>query len=402
MILPENALELVLEHVSPLEEISRPLDKALGFCLAEEVRADRDMPPADRSAMDGYAVRASDVSRCPRDLRLVGEVAAGSEACPNVEPGTCVRIFTGANVPHGADAVVMVEQTIENGEFVTFRSGVKPGANILRRAEDAKEGALLLSRGTVLDALQVGACAAVGKATVSVHRRPRVAVLCTGEELRDIDACVREHELRNSNGPALCAALERWGYANGSYRTVADDAALLISELRRAAAKYDVIILTGGVSVGKYDFVPEAVTHIGATVLFHGVAMKPGKPTLYATLPGNRHIFGLPGNPLSAMTAFHEFALPALRRLSGVPREGCRPFLRVPAASDVVSKGGRVRFMLARLVWEEAGASAVPVESHSSSDLVAGGRADGVFAIPADERTLPAGSRVAFRPWRPL
>jgi molybdopterin molybdotransferase len=172
--------------------------------------------------------------------------------------------------------------------------------------------------------------------------------------------------------------------------------------MKQAAEAYDVIVLTGGVSVGKYDFVPEAVGRIGATVRFHGVAMKPGKPTLYATMPGNRHIFGLPGNPLSAMTAFYEFALPALRRMSAVPRDECRPSFRVAVASQITAKGGRVRFMLARLVWGDAGASAVPVESHSSSDLVAGGRADGVIAVPADARKLSAGSPVDFRPWRPL
>jgi molybdopterin molybdotransferase len=402
MITPEQAWRIVLRYVRPLRAVATPLRRAAGLCLAEEVRSDRDQPPADRSAMDGYAVRSADLARAPCSLRLVGEVSAGSAARPRVVPGTCVRILTGAGVPSGADAVVMVERTREGRRSVEFLSSAEPGANILRRGEDARKGERLLRKGAVLRAAQIGVCAAVGKARIKAHPRPRVAVLCTGAELRDAGDKVRPHEIRNSNGPALCAALELSGFAGAAHRCAPDDPRRLAALLQSPAAHRDLVILTGGVSVGRYDFVEESAKKAGATIRFHGVAMKPGKPILYATLPRGRHLFGLPGNPLSAMTGFYEFALPALLRLSGLPPDQCRPALRLPLRSPLASKGDRVRFTLARLSWEQGGPHLDPIGSRSSADLVSGGRADGVIAVPAGVTALGAGDRVAFRPWRAL
>ena len=402
MISPEKAFRIVVRHVRPLESVQMSSERALGFCLAEEVRADRDMPPADRSAMDGYAVRASDLSSTPRIRALVGEVAAGSSARPRVRPGTCVRILTGANVPPGADTVVKIEQTQGNNGVVTFQAPVQRGANILRRGEDAGRKTVLLRKGAVLTSPQIGICAAVRKTEVRVHRHPRVAILCTGEELRNVREKVRSHESRNSNGPALCAALVDRGYDNVTQGVSPDNRELLSSKLKGMLAKYDMVLLTGGVSVGKYDFVPEAVERVGATVRFHGVTMKPGKPLLYATFGDNRHIFGLPGNPLSSMTGFHEFALPALRRLSGFSVKDCRPSLYLPLASSVTRKGERTWLVLARLLQQADGTRAMPLKSHSSADLAAGGRADGVVVVPTPVRCIEAGSVVEFRPWRSL
>ncbi len=352
--------------------------------------------------MDGYAVRSADLRLAPCSLRLAGEVAAGSAARPSVAPGACVRILTGANIPPGADTVVMVEQTREERGAVAFFSRSEASANILRRREDARKGETLLRKGTVLRAAQVGVCAAVGKARVKVFPRPRVAVVCTGAELRDAGAKVRSHEVRNSNGPALCAALALSGHAGATHRRAPDDPKRLTALLRRLTARCDVLILTGGVSVGRYDFVEESAKSAGAKIRFHGVAMKPGKPILYATFPRRRHLFGLPGNPLSAMTGFYEFALPALLRMSGLPPDRCRPALRLPLRSPLASKGGRVHCMLARLFWDEDGPQLEPVDSRSSADLASGGRADGVIVVPAHVTALGAGNVVAFRPWRAL
>jgi len=400
LITPKEALSIVFECVRPLKATRKPLDEALGCCLAEDVVADRDLPPANRSVMDGYAVRSSDVAKCPCTLRLIGEVAAGSAARPRVRPGTCVRVLTGANIPPGADAVVMVEQTDAADGLVTFQRKVPAGSNIRIRGEEAKRGAVLLSKKTVLGPAQIGLCAAVGKAELKVYARPDIAVLCTGLELRPVGARVRAHELRNSNGPALLAALRSRGYTNISLEVVPDDVGALTLRIEHAAEKRNVVLVTGGVSVGKYDFVPEAVAQIGATVRFHGVAMKPGKPLLYATLSGNRHIFGLPGNPLSAMTGFHEFVLPALRRMSGMPVKKCRPSMRLPLDRALRSRKGRVECVLAQLLWKKKGPLVRPLKSHGSADLVAGARADGVVVVPASVQELPAGSLVEFRPWR--
>lgn len=402
MLTPDAAWALVLEHARPLKTVTVPLAEAVGLRLAAEVRADRDLPPADRSSMDGYAVRHDDLRQVPCILRVVGEVAAGSSARPRVLAGTCVRIFTGANLPPGADTVVMVEQTVEHGGKVTIRSPEKLGANVRRRGEDARKGAILLARGTALYAGQVGVCAAVGKASVRVHPRPRTTILCTGTELRSAGDLVRSHETRNSNGPALCAALALWGFPGTTFTVVADRQSALLAALRRAAKNHDVVLFTGGASVGDYDFVRESVEAAGAKIRFHGVAMKPGKPTLYATMGGNRHVFGLPGNPLSALTAFHEFALPALLRLAGGTPEACRPAWRLPLAEAVESESGRVRCHLARLVAGAGGFTVAPVRSVSSADLAAAGRADGVVLLPPGDRRWAAGEPVVFRPWRPL
>jgi molybdopterin molybdotransferase len=402
MLTPDAAWATVLAHARPLKTVTVPLAEAVGLRLAAEVRADRDLPPAARSSMDGYAVRHDDLRQLPCTLLVIGEVAAGSPARPRVEPGTCARIFTGANLPRGADTVVMVEQTEERNGLVTNRSSEKRGLNIRRRGEDARKGAVLLARGTALYAGQVGVCAAVGKASVRVHPRPRTTILCTGTELRSVDDRVRSHETRNSNGPALCAALALWGFPGTKFTVVADRPSALLAALRRAVKKYDVVLFTGGASAGDYDFVRESVEAAGARIRFHGVAMKPGKPTLYATMGNNRHVFGLPGNPLSALTAFHEFALPALLRLAGAAPETCRPAWRLPLAEAVESESGRVRCHLARLVAGPNGLTVAPVRSVSSADLAAAGHADGVVLLPPEDRNFPVGEPVVFRPWRPL
>jgi molybdopterin molybdotransferase len=402
LITPEKALSIVLECVRPLKVTRKLLGDALGHCLAENVLADRDIPPADRSVMDGYAVRSYDLAKRPCTLRLIGEVAAGSDSRPRVRAGTCVRVLTGANVPPGADAVVMVEQTKEAEGLVTFQDKVPAGTDIRRQGQEAKRGAVLLSKETILGPVQIGLCAAVGKAELKVYSRPDVAVLCTGEELRAVGDSVRAHELRNSNGPALLAALRNCGYAGVGVEVVPDDVRALTGKVKQATSKHHVLVLTGGVSVGKYDFVPEAVARINATIRFHRVAMKPGRPTLYATLAGNRHIFGLPGNPLSAMTGLHEFVLPALRRMSGVPRKECRPSVRLPLSRSLCTNGERVKFMLAQLLWNKAGPSVRPVKFRGSADLVAGAKADGVVVVPSGRQELPAGTLVDFRPWRAL
>ncbi len=398
----KKALEIVLGHVRPLTSHRTALGEALGSYLAEDIRADRDSPPTDRSAMDGFAVRASDLAKVPRDLRLIGEVAAGSAKRPRITPGACVRILTGASVPPGADAVVKVEDTVEHDGTVTFLVAAKRGANIRIRGEEVAKAQLVLSKGTVLTAPRIGLCASVGKATVKVYGRPGVAVLCTGRELRAPAAAVRPHELRDSNGPALLAALGGAGINRTSYRIVQDDPKTLAARLKTATAGYDVVIVTGGVSVGKYDFVPQAVAKIGAKVRFHGIAMKPGKPQLYATLSRNRHIFGLPGNPLSVLTGFGELVAPAIRRMSGLDAKACHATLRLPVSRAVKSKTTRAAFVLGKLISSSNGLRIRPLTSHGSADLVAGAQADGVFAVPQGVGKISAGELVDFTLWRSI
>ena len=398
---PDKAWQTILDHTSPLAPAPRALAAALNHVLAEPIRADRDLPPANRSAMDGYAVRAADLRQCPVVLRLVGEVAAGSAARPPVRPGTCVRVLTGGNVPPGADSVVIQEEAEEANGQVRILAPTARGANMHRRGEQARRGAILIRKGALLDAARTGVAAAVGQTLPQVHRRPRVTVLCTGAELRAPGQRVRPHQLRNSNGPALCAALAPWHDGPVTYRSLPDNAIAIATALKRAARNHDVILVTGGMSVGKYDLAREAIERAGAVVRLHGGAIKPGKPFLYATLGEDRHIFGMPGNPLGALTGLHEFVLPALRRLSGVHPRECRPALWLPLGAALSTKGGRVHCMLARLRLTARGPDVLPVAARSSADFVAAGRADGVVIVPPGVR-IGRGALVEFRPWRPL
>lgn len=401
LIAPARAFSIILDNVRPSTAARTDLKNSLGLVLARPIRADRDMPPTDRSAMDGYAVRFADLDKPPCQLRLVGEVAAGGANRPRVQPGTCVGILTGAAVPPGADTVVMVEDTVETDGVVRFRTKTPRGENIRRRGEEVRRGQVVLERGTVLGPAQIGVCASVGKAAVSAYSRPRVAVLCTGRELRTTDQRVGRHQLRDSNGPALVAALGRGGVRKVHHRLVTDDPKLLTRKLASAVARHDIVLLTGGVSVGKYDYVPHVVEAIGAKVRFHGVAMKPGKPQLYATLSGNRHIFGLPGNPLSVLTGFHQFVLPAIRRFSGADVEACSRSFRVRLGAPARSRGDRTSFVLVRLTRCAEGLTARPIKSVGSADLIAGAQADGVIAIGPNTPKIPAGEMVTFTSWRP-
>jgi len=402
MISPHKALSIVLAHTRPLKSARAALAEASGRFLAEDIRADRDHPPADRSAMDGFAVRAADLRGIPCSLRPVGEVAAGSPAKAPVRPGTCAVIFTGANVPSGADTVVMHEQTSAGEGRVTFLHPVRRGQNIRRRGEEARKGDTLLSRGALLGPAEVGICAGVGKAFVRVRALPRTCVLCTGDEVKDPASRVRAYELRDSNGPALRAAVSEHGFPPPDTRILPDDESTLAREIKRAAERNDVILLTGGVSVGKYDYVPQAVRAAGGSVRFHGVSMKPGKPQLYATFGRNGHLFALPGNPVSVLTGFHELALPGLRRLAGAEEKLCRRTFKLPLAAGALSDGDRTLFKLARLVRTSEGLKAAPVASHGSADLVAAGGADGVIVVPRGTRGIPAGALVEFHPWRDM
>ncbi len=214
LITTKQALKIIYDNVRPLKVVRNSLDKALGYSLAEDIRADRDLPPTNRSAMDGYAVRAKNLTKPPRELRLVGEVAAGSAVKPKVTAGGCVRILTGAPVPATADAVVKLEETTESDGVVKFHSTIKAGTNIRLRGEEVRKGHVVLHKQMVLNAAQIGLCASVGKSAVRVYRRPDVTVLCTGRELRGPGAKVGPHQLRNSNGPSLVAAMKCAGISN--------------------------------------------------------------------------------------------------------------------------------------------------------------------------------------------
>ncbi len=398
---PDEAWRKMAAHCRPLTPVLRPLDQALGHVLAQPVCADRDLPATDRSAMDGFAFRAMDALG-GRGLVIVGEVPAGVAFAGAIGPGECVRIFTGASLPTGVDAVALIEDVtlLPNGRVQM--PGLPSGANVLRRGEDANAGKILLPAGVPLNAARLAVAAAVGAAQVLVHRRPRVAVVTTGRELLAPNQSPAPHQIRDSNSTLLAAALAAEDFPLAATLRASDEREAVTHQLREALSLADVVVLSGGVSVGDYDFVLAAVRAVDAQVLVHKVAMKPGKPMLFATHGTDRFIFGLPGHPLATLTGLHEFVLPALRRLAGSSEEDCRPLWTVPLGRALQSKGGRHRYHLAQLHWASYGPRVEPVPSHSSADLVAGGRAHGAIVVPPDVQTLETGALVSFRPWRGL
>lgn len=403
MITPDAAWAVILRHARPLSVIEKNADDALWDFLAEPVVCDRDIPPASRSAMDGYAARSEDVNATPCTLPVVMEVAAGSPADTPLPRGACARIFTGANLPPGADTVVMQEETrpAENRpEAVTILTLAPPGRHVFRQGENARIGQELLAAGARLDPSRLALCAAVGKARVRVHARPRVGVLVTGSELLDASGDALSHQIRDSNGPFLRTALSEHRHPAVAHERVGDAPDALRAALLRLAPQCDVIIMTGGVSVGRYDFTASAVESAGGAIRYHGIAMKPGKPQLFASDVEGRLYFGLPGNPLSAMVGFYDFVLPALNYLAGCPADLCRIARSVRTAVALRGKGDRRIYVPVRLQWSGDGPTAVPAEAVGSADLVAAAHADGVLLIPEGSDGVEAGASLPFRSWR--
>ena len=315
----EDAQRIVADCVSPLGTESVALAEALGRTLAGAVSCDTDVPLFDRAMMDGYAVRGADVASAPVRLSVVGQVAAGGVAGGKVSPGTAVQINTGAVVPPGADTVVKVEDTVavgENGIEVTASYVV--GRNISLQGEYVKRGATVLKSGQRLGASQIAVAATAGAAAVEVYRQPRVAVLVTGDELVEVAAQPTGSQIRNSNGPALLAMVRETGLAPKSLGVAGDDRGVLEEKIRRGLES-DCLCITGGISMGAFDFVPDVLQACGVHFHFRKMAAKPGKPIIFGSTESGKYVFALPGNPISAFVGFVLLVQPALAAMQGRP-----------------------------------------------------------------------------------
>lgn len=400
MIEVYEAIQILADASAPLAAEEVDLAVAQGRVLAGPVVADRDFPPTDRSSMDGFAVRAADLSSAPTTLAVVGEVAAGSPAEGiALVAGQAARIFTGGVVPPGADTVVMLERTRENRDDGTVQIEISPkeGQHIRRRGEEMRAGQAVLEPGSVIHAPELAALASVGCTRVPVVRRPVVHVLATGDELVDPSAIPGDHQVRNSNSPTLVAQLAELGVTAVSLGVAPDRRSALDASLRQGLGG-DVLLITGGVSVGEYDLVGKALADAGMELLFHKVRVKPGKPVLAGRL-GSCLVIGLPGNPVSAYTGFALFAAPVLRRLLGYRRWANRP---VTAILDQALRQstGRTNYHLARLEPANSSIVAHAVGSRGSGDLISMTRANGFVIAPGDAAEIPAGTELPALLWR--
>ena len=385
----DDAFRIVDETLAdvrlPCETIN--VREAAGRVLAEDQVSHLDLPPFDKSAMDGYAVLDGD----ERDeYRLLETVAAGQVGTARLEPGTIVKVMTGSPVPPGSGKVIMIEQTEErDGVVKVHKHDTKQ--NICWKAEDVTRGQTILAAGTTLDPLAIANLISCGITEVSVARRVRIAIISTGDEIVDSPDLLTPGKIMNSNGPLLAGLSDEFGLEVVSEESVPDDMDATVDALRRALEAADVVVFSGGVSVGEFDFVVEAMPEAGLTVHFSRVAVKPGKPLTYATSPG-KVAFGLPGNPVSVYLGFHTFILLTAARMTG-GRTPIREFA-LPLAKDYAGKKGkRSQYVPCRLTDEGA---VEQIEFHGSAHLSALSRADGFFLVRENGGKIPAGEKVNF------
>jgi molybdopterin molybdotransferase len=368
-----DARRIVLENVVPADAVERPLTPdLLGLTLAEDAVSDIDSPPFDKAMMDGFAVRSSDVTP-DASLRIVGEVFAGHVAETSIGPGEAMRIATGAGVPIGADAVVMVERTEVAGDRVQIRESPSKGQNIQPIATEMRRGDTIVSAGARLRPEEIGLLAATGHAKIRVHPRPLVAVISTGDEIVPVSRTPGPGQIRNSNGVMLLAQIERAGGTAHSLG-IAHDERQSLHEKIELGLDADMLVLSGGVSAGRADFVPTVLADLGVEALFHKVRIKPGKPLLFGRR-GRTLVFGLPGNPVSSLICFELFVRPALERWSNRP-PGPR-IVDAALAEDVRYRTDRPTYHPARLSVEAGKLVVRPVPWLGSPDLrgVAAGNA---------------------------
>lgn len=401
LITCQEALDLVAEHVAALSTRTSvehvPLDQSLGSVLAKPIHADRDQPPFPRSTRDGYAVRAAD--RGAR--KLIGSVRAGEvwTGSPLAE-GEAVEVMTGAPVPDGADAVVMLEHVEATTTTVNISGDHLPstGDNVVPRGQEAIAGDVLLHAGVRLTAAEIALAASVGASELDVYLQPVAAILATGDELVAVDKTPAPHQIRNSNSHALAALVRQHGGATRLLPPALDTRESLLERLT-AARDADLLLLSGGVSAGKYDLVEDVLLSLGAEFYFTGVRIQPGKPAVFGRLPATdthaeQWIFGLPGNPVSTLVTALLFAMPMLRALGSELSPRPR-FVQATLATEVKVRPGLTRFVAAKLSSSLHAVTVEPVGSHGSGDLVGNARADAYIAVPSEVDTLVAGTTVS-------
>jgi molybdopterin molybdotransferase len=407
----EDARSVVEQHaaqVAPDAEETPDLLHAAGRGLAEPITADRDMPPFPRSTRDGYAVRAADLAKLPAKLKVIGEIKAGPPQLPStLNRGEAFSIMTGAPVPPGADAVVMVEYTSQQADSVEITRTVAPGENIVPQGAEAKRGSLLLDRGAQLNEAAIALAASVGRSRLHVFVRPRVAVLTTGDEIVEVDAEPGPAQIRNSNSYSLAVQIQQAG-GEPVILPVAPDEPHHLRQLIEEGLQSDLLIMSGGVSMGRYDLVEQVLAYRQAEFFFTGAKIQPGRPVVFgrvkcgagapargASAPVSKYFFGLPGNPVSTMVTFELFAKPMLEALAGM-RPRPLTFLHARLKSEIRVKPGLTRFLPAILSgkYEDSQAELIPWQG--SGDIAARARANCYVVVPPNREHILAGEWVAI------
>jgi len=391
MLTYEQAHRTVIEQVEkakgPRETAVVSVWDALGFVLAKEVKTDREYPPFHRSTRDGYAVHAAEVP-AGATLRCVAEIKAGDTVTQPLAPGACVQIMTGAAVPDGADAVVMIEHTNRDGDSVRFERAAQPGQNIVPRGSEAKRGETILSPGMRLGYAELALAAQVGATQLRCASKPRVAILSTGDEVVSVDQQPGAFQIRNSNSVSLAAQVR----LAGGEPVLLGNAADRIDDLREKISRglrEEVLVLSGGVSMGKYDLVETVLKDLGAQFHFDAVAIRPGRPAVFGKC-GDTFVFGLPGNPVSTMVTFELFVVPAIDLLNGAPARDL-PLVEARLGAALNEKPGLTHFLPARVEWRGTTPEVKALPWQGSGDVTALARANCYLVVAADRGQVNAG-----------
>jgi molybdopterin molybdotransferase len=395
MLTFEEARKKVIEQVGkgkgPCGTAAVSVWDGLGLVLAQGVETDREYPPFDRSTRDGYAVRSKEVIPGAQ-LECVGEIKAGDTVSEALAAGTCLQIMTGAAVPAMADAVVMIEQTSREGDVVRFERAAQPGQNIVPRGSEAAAGRTILTAGMRLGYAELALAAQVGAVQLECARRPRVAILSTGDEVVLIDETPGPFQIRNSNGVSLAAQVRIAGGEPVVLGSAADRVEDLGEKIERGL-KEDALVLSGGVSMGKYDLVESALKAMGAQFFFDAVAIRPGRPAVFGLCQG-KPVFGLPGNPVSTMVTFELFVVPAIDLLSGAEARPL-PLVEARSAEGMKEKPGLTHFLPARVEWRGGGPEVKALKWQGSGDIAALGMANCFLVVRADRENIAAGESVS-------
>ena len=391
MISYETALELVAEEVGPLGTCEVETHEAAGRVLAADVVSRTSSPPFDKAAMDGYAVRRADVDSPPAELEFIGESFAGAPSDAHVGPGQCTQITTGAPVPDGADMVVMKEH-VEHPAEGRIKVLTLTGANICPAGEDIREGETVLRAGQALNPAAAAVAASAGHAAVEVYRRPEAAVVCTGSEIVEPGEPIEHGQIYNSNGTLMRSLLRPWCRQVNYPGTAGDKKGELKCRLERGLEN-DLLVVTGGVSVGEYDLVPDALDRLGVETIFHRWWVKPGKPLLFGRRD-DTFVFGLPGNPVSCAVAFYAL----IRRALAQMKAGAGDVEATVGILDVglTSKKGRLRFRPCSIHERDGEIRLRGLDIHGSADIAGTSRADGLMIIPGEVTEISEGEKVRF------
>ena len=396
MISVAEAIQIVKQNTRALPPERIKLEDALNRVLAEDIIADTDLPPFDRSQMDGYAVRAADVTDAPVRLRIVGESAAGNGWHHELKEGEAVRIMTGAPVPAGADSVQQVElaHELKDHTVVELLESVETGKSIVKRGAEIQAGETVLQSGLQINAAMMAVLAAFGYAQVTVGQRPRAGVLATGSELVHVNEKPGQDQIRDSNNYSIAAYAQLAGALTERLPLARDETSVLRDQIATAAEKCDVVVTSGGVSMGVYDVTKAALKELDAEIFFERVALRPGKPTVFARLPNGTLVFGLPGNPVSVAVTFNLFARTALLAMQGVTEPALKHETALLARS-VKGTADRESYLPAQLTTNDDGELiAFPLKWGGSSDFVAFALTTALLIVPAGTRTIEANSLV--------